>query len=121
MPLKAAIVRKGGYKCRILEMHLQLKETSNLKQSCVCVCVCVCMCVKHIFFIQHIYGSCFCIHSASLCLLVGEFSPFAFKVIIDMYVLIALLLIVSDLFLLIFSGPLSLGLFSSLLFSPFAV
>ena len=62
-------------------------------------------------------GSCFCIHSASLCLLVGEFNPFTFKVIIDMYVLIALLLIVLDLFLLIFSGPLSLGLFSSLLFS----
>ena len=28
-------------------------------------------------------GSCFCIHSASLCLLVGAFNPFTFKVIID--------------------------------------
>ena len=36
---------------------------------------------------QHIYGSCFCIHSASLCLLVGAFNPFTFKVIIDIYVL----------------------------------
>ena len=30
----------------------------------------------------HIYGSCFCIHSASLCLLVGAFNPFTFKVIL---------------------------------------
>ena len=30
---------------------------------------------------QHISGSCFCIHSASLCLLVGAFNPFMFKVI----------------------------------------
>ena len=34
---------------------------------------------------QHIEGSCFCIHSASLCLLVGAFYPFTFKVIIDKY------------------------------------
>ena len=33
---------------------------------------------------QHI-GSCFCIHSASLCLLVGAFNPFTFKVIVDEY------------------------------------
>ena len=46
---------------------------------------------------QHIYGSCFCIHSASLCLLVGAFSPLTFKVIIDMYILITLLLTVLDL------------------------
>ena len=39
---------------------------------------------------QHIYGSCFCIHSASLCLLVGAFNPFTFKVIIDIYVFIAI-------------------------------
>ena len=48
------------------------------------------------------YGSCFCIHSASLCLLVGVFSPLTFKVIIDMYVLIAILLTALDLFLLLF-------------------
>ena len=42
---------------------------------------------------QHIYGSCFCIHSASLCLLVGAFNPFTFKVIIDIYVPIAIFLI----------------------------
>ena len=39
---------------------------------------------------QHIYGSCFCIHSASLCLLVGAFNLFTFKVIIDIYVPIAI-------------------------------
>ena len=34
--------------------------------------------VKWVSWRQHIYGSCFCIHSASLCLLVGTFSPFTF-------------------------------------------
>ena len=43
---------------------------------------------------QHIYGSCFCIHSASLCLLVGAFNPFTIKVVIDMYVPITFFLIV---------------------------
>ena len=43
---------------------------------------------------QHIYGSCFCIHSASLCILVGAFNPFTFKVIIDMYVPMTIFLIV---------------------------
>ena len=36
------------------------------------------------------------------CLLVGAFSPLTFKVIIDMYVLIAILLIALDLLLLLF-------------------
>ena len=48
---------------------------------------------------QHIYGSCFCIHSASLCLLVGAFNPFTFKVIITMYVPITIFFIVMGLFL----------------------
>ena len=43
---------------------------------------------------QHICGSCFGIHSASLCILVGAFNPFTFKVIIDMYVCIAIFLTV---------------------------
>ena len=43
---------------------------------------------------QHIYVSCFCTHSVSLCLLVGEFNPFTFKVITDTYVPIAIFLIV---------------------------
>ena len=37
---------------------------------------------------QWIYGSCFCIHSASLCLLAGAFNPFEFKIIIDVYLFI---------------------------------
>ena len=43
---------------------------------------------------QHIYGSCFCIHSATLCLLLGTFNPFTLKVIIDVYVPIAIFLII---------------------------
>ena len=43
---------------------------------------------------QHIYGSCICIHSASLCLLVGAFNPFTFEVIFDMFVSITIFLIV---------------------------
>ena len=42
----------------------------------------------------HIFRSCFCIHSASLCLLFGTFSLFTFKVIIDIYVPIAIFLII---------------------------
>ena len=56
----------------------------------------------------------FCIHSASLCLLVGVFSVFTFKIIIDMYVLIAILLIVGLLFF-----PLVLSFFLSFSFSFF--
>ena len=33
----------------------------------------------------------FCIHSASLCLLVGAFNPFTFKIIIDRYDPVAIL------------------------------
>ena len=42
---------------------------------------------------QHICGFCFFIHSASLCLLVGAFTPFTFKVIIDTYAPLAIFLI----------------------------
>ena len=41
---------------------------------------------------QHIYGSCFWIHSASLFLLVGAFNPFTFNVIMDKYVFIVIYL-----------------------------
>jgi len=41
-----------------------------------------------------IYGPCLCICSASLCLLVGVFNPSTFKVVIDIYVPIAIFLIV---------------------------
>ena len=43
---------------------------------------------------QHIYGSCFCIHPANLCLLVGAFNPFTLKVIIDKYDLVAIYFVV---------------------------
>jgi len=46
--------------------------------------------------------SCFYIHSASLCLLVGAFNPFTFKVIIDIYVPIAIFLTAWGLILKIF-------------------
>ena len=55
--------------------------------------------LKWFSFRQHIYGYCFCIYSASLCLLVGAFNPFMFKVIIDMYVPMTIFLIVLGLFL----------------------
>ena len=64
---------------------------------------------------QDIYGSYFCIPSASLCLLVGAFNPFLFKVIIDIYVPIAIFLFGVDF----------VDLFSSLVFldyiSPFNI
>ena len=50
--------------------------------------------LKWVSYRQHIYGSCFCIHSASLCLLVGAFNLFTFKVIIYIYVSVAIFLIV---------------------------
>ena len=43
---------------------------------------------------QHMQGSCFCIHSASLCLLVGAFNQFTFKVITDKYDPVAIYFIV---------------------------
>jgi len=67
--------------------------------------------VKWVSCSHHVYGSCYCLHSASLCLLVGEFNPFAFKVIITMYILIAILLIVLDCFWRPFFFPSSLVLF----------
>ena len=54
--------------------------------------------LKWVSCTQHIYGSCFCIHSASLCLLVGAFNPFTFKVMITLSVPITIFLIVLGLF-----------------------
>ena len=50
------------------------------------------------------------IHPASLCLLIGAFNPFTFKVIIDMYDPITIFLIILGLF--------SVGLFLLLCFLP---
>ena len=41
---------------------------------------------------QHMCGSCFLTHSATLCLLIGAFNPFTFKVITGRYLFIAILL-----------------------------
>ena len=64
---------------------------------------------------QHIYGVFFFIHSASLCLLVRAFNLFTFKVIIDIFVPIAIFLFWIDF----------VYLFSSLVFldyvSPFNI
>ena len=49
--------------------------------------------LKWVSYKQHIYGSCFCIHSVHLCLLVRAFNPFTFSVIMDKYVFIAILFI----------------------------
>ena len=38
---------------------------------------------------QHMCGSCFLIHSGILCLVIGSFNPFTFKVIFDVYLFIA--------------------------------
>ena len=62
---------------------------------------------------QHIYGSCFCIHLASLGLLIGAFNPFTFKVIIDIYVSIAIFLIVWGWFCRYFSSLLFLNYIST--------
>ena len=50
--------------------------------------------LKWVSYRQDIYGSCFCICSASLCLFVGAYNPFILKVIIEMCVPIAIFLIV---------------------------
>ena len=50
------------------------------------------------------------IHTTNLCLLVGDFNPFTFKVVIDMYDPITIALIVLVLF--------SVGLFLLLFFLP---
>ena len=39
---------------------------------------------------QHMCGSCFLIHSATLCLFIGTFNPFTFKVSIDRYLFIVI-------------------------------
>ena len=44
------------------------------------------------------YESCFWVHLPSLCLFVGPLNPFTFKVIVDLYVSVAIFLIVLSLF-----------------------
>ena len=60
---------------------------------------------------QHIDGSCFFIRLASLCVLIGEFSPLAFKVIIEMYVPTDILLVFSWLYCTSFVSSFSVAFF----------
>ena len=60
--------------------------------------------LKRVYYRQYIYGSCFCIHSASMGLFIGTFNSFTFKLIIDIYVLTAIFLIVSCRFCRCFSS-----------------
>ena len=41
-----------------------------------------------LLYVAYVYGSGFCIHSSSLCLLFGTFNLFTFKVIIDIMILL---------------------------------
>ena len=56
-------------------------------------CQSVCVCKSEVgLYRQPVCGSCFHIHLTKLCLLVWEFSPFTFKVIINMYIYITIYL-----------------------------
>ena len=52
---------------------------------------------------QDIDGSCFLIHSVTLCLLIGALSPLTFRVLKDEF--IAIMMLVELEFLVVFSGP----------------
>ena len=54
---------------------------------------------------QHIDGSCFLIHSVTLCLLIGALSPLPFRVSTESYEFIAIMMFVEVEFLLVFCGP----------------
>lgn len=47
--------------------------------------------LRWVSFKQHMYGFCFRIYSATLCLFIGVFNSFTFNVIIDRYIGIAIL------------------------------
>src|SRR3712207_5211177 len=47
--------------------------------------LCLSLGLRCVSWRQHIVGSCSLIHSATLCLLIGEFNPFTFRVIIEMW------------------------------------
>ena len=54
---------------------------------------------------QHIDGSCFLIHSVTLCLLIGAFGPLMFRVSTENDEFIAIMFLVELEFLVVFSGP----------------
>ena len=61
--------------------------------------------IKWVSCKQHIDGSFFLIHSVTLCLLVGAFSPLTFRVSTERYEFIAIMMLVELEFLAVFSGP----------------
>ena len=54
---------------------------------------------------EHIDGSCFLIHSVTLCLLIGALSPLTFRVSTESYEFIAIKMLVELEFWVVFSGP----------------
>ena len=53
---------------------------------------------------QNMCVSCFLIHSATLCLLIGKFNPFIFKVLIDRYLLIVIIPLCTSVVFFLFSS-----------------
>ena len=65
----------------------------------------VSLALKWVSYKQHIDGSCFLIHSVTLCLLIGALSPLTFRVSTERYEFIAIMMLVELEFLVVFSGP----------------
>lgn len=83
---------------------------------------CVSLLLKWVPFRQHINVFCFFFNSFShLCLLIGEFSPFTFKVIMNGCVLIATVLIIFWFFLCFLSFIFSLSLYPHVFLVFFSV
>ena len=61
--------------------------------------------IKWVSCKQHIDGSCFLIHSVTLCLLIGALSPLTFRVSTESYEFIAIMMLVELEFPGVFSGP----------------
>ena len=61
--------------------------------------------LKWVFCKQHIDGSCFLIHSLTLCLFIGALSPVTFRVSTERYKFIVIMMFVELEFLVVFSAP----------------
>ena len=61
--------------------------------------------LKWVSYKQHIDGSCFLIHSVTLCLLIGALSPLTFRVSTERYEFVAIMMLVELEFLVVFFGP----------------
>ena len=67
---------------------------------------------------QLTYGSCFLTHSATLCLLIGAFNLFTFKVIVNRYVVLEILLFIF--IFLFFLSPFSISCNTGLVMNSFS-